>query len=135
MNSFYIALAVGFGGFFGAISRFYLSAFVNKNFAFSSSNFLFSLPIGTLFVNLIGSFLIGILFSFLSSNENISEYFKLIIITGFLGALTTYSTFAYESLVLLQNEKYLTAFLNIGFNAFGTVLAVALGFYLYKIVS
>jgi len=113
-------LAVGFGGFFGANLRLYLNGLVNNSVTF------FSLPLGTLAVNLIGSFFIGVLFGYIQ-NYQIPIYIKTFLITGFLGALTTFSTFAYESLLLLEGGEFGRAFANIGLNLIGTILMAYFG--------
>ena len=116
-------LAVGAGGFFGAMSRFYIGTYIAKLFPHE-------VPLATLSVNILGSFIIGILTAiFLHFTPN--ESFRLFIITGFLGALTTYSTFALESYMLL-NTSFAYAILNIALNVVGTITAVMLG---YKLVS
>lgn len=113
------ASAVALGGSLGAVSRFYISTLVIRYFPHE-------IPIATLSVNIIGSFLIGILSAiFLHFNPNV--VFKLFIITGFLGALTTYSTFALESYMLL-NSNSIYAILNIILNIVGTIGAVTIGF-------
>jgi CrcB protein len=113
-------LAVGVGGFIGANLRLYLNGVVNRNLH------LFSLPLGTLFVNIIGSFLIGLLFSYFHTHE-VSPIIKTLFVTGFLGALTTFSTFAYENLLFLQSGNFGGAVLNIGLNIFGTLMFAYFG--------
>jgi CrcB protein len=115
-------IAVGAGGFFGSVSRFYINTIVAKNFESQ-------LPLATLSVNIIGSFFIGILMGyFLQTTPN--EYLKLFLITGFLGALTTYSTFAIESFFLLNN-LYLYGILNIVLNLVGSIVSAGIG---YKLI-
>ena len=115
-------LAVGTGGFFGAISRFYVGIQVVKYFPHQ-------LPLATLGVNILGSFIIGILIGiflhFTPSNE-----LKGFLVTGFLGAFTTYSTFAIESYMLL-NSAFWYGILNIALNVLGTIIAAGLG---YKLI-
>jgi CrcB protein len=112
-------IAVGAGGFFGSVSRFYINTIVAKNFESQ-------LPLATLSVNIIGSFFIGILMGyFLQTTPN--EYLKLFLITGFLGALTTYSTFAIESFFLL-NSLYLYGVLNIALNLVGSIVSAGIGY-------
>jgi CrcB protein len=126
----YSVLSIGIGGFIGAISRFLISSYINNNYKL----LFFNIPVGTLVVNLIGSFLIGILMSYFSQNNTISDNFKLVLITGFLGALTTYSTFAYETFLFLENKNYFLALINILLNNIGTILMVYFGHLLFKII-
>ena len=120
----YTILAIGMGGFIGAVTRAYLNGLVNNTFSHT-------LPIGTLAVNLIGSLLIGVLFAIFTNTTQaslLSVEMKSFLTTGFLGALTTYSTFAMESFFLLQGGSYILAAANMGMNVFGTVLMAGLGF-------
>lgn len=116
-------MAVGIGGFLGAISRIYINHFITKAYP---SEF----PYGILFINILGSFIIGIMFA-LFLHYNISQTLKSFITSGFLGALTTYSTFAIESFFLLQSSLIL-GISNMFFNLFGSVAAAAIG---YKIIT
>jgi CrcB protein len=109
-------LAVGIGGFFGAVSRYLISGFFVG----------YSFPLGTLLVNLIGSFLMGTLFA-LSRKVDIDEPLRLALTTGFLGALTTFSTFSLETLNLLQRGEITLGITSILLNVFGTIFAVFLG--------
>ncbi|SER90912.1 fluoride efflux transporter CrcB [Psychrobacillus sp. OK032] len=88
MNLYYM-LVVGAGGFLGAIARYYISLKLNQN----TEN---RLPLGTLAVNLLGSFLLGFILSI-----DFEEVFTLLIGTGFIGAFTTFSTL-HKELVTLQ---------------------------------
>ena len=120
----YTLLAIGMGGFFGAISRAYLNGLINANLPHA-------LPFGTLGVNLLGSLIIGVLFAVFANTTQdslLSVEMKSFLTTGFLGALTTYSTFAMESFFLLQGGSYLLAATNMGLNVMGTVFMAGLGF-------
>lgn len=112
-------LAIGVGGFIGSIARAYAVHFTNKYFPIE-------FPLGILFVNVVGSFLAGVLFAYFS-NYPLSVNLKAFLTTGFLGALTTYSTFAIESYLLLGTSIYI-AIANITLNLVGTILAAGSGF-------
>jgi len=116
-------LFVGMGGFLGAISRFLLSAFVQK----STDTFF---PIGTLSVNILGGFLIG--FLALYFEQHINPEYRALAITGFLGALTTFSTFSYETVILLENAAYMKALTNIVVSLFLSIGATILGMMVFK---
>jgi CrcB protein len=112
-------LAIGLGGFLGSIARAYAVHFTNKHLPME-------FPLGILLVNLIGSFIIGLLFAYFS-HYTISTNLKAFLTTGFLGALTTYSTFAIESYLLFGTSLYL-AITNITLNLVGTIVAAGSGF-------
>ncbi len=116
-------LAIGAGGFLGAIARAYSVHFSNKYIPLE-------FPMGVLLVNIIGSFIIGILFAYFT-HFTVSDTLKAFLTTGFLGALTTYSAFAIESYLLFGTSAYL-AITNMVLNLFGTILAAGSG---YKIVN
>lgn len=113
-------LIVGLGGFLGANLRFLI------NDLFQRSQ-LSRLPLGTLSVNLIGSFLIGLLLPLILRSKSFSEELRAGIIIGFLGALTTFSTFSFESYQLILEDKWGLAAVNIMMNVFGTLVAVFIG--------
>ena len=116
-----LLIFIGIGGFLGAIARYLISSFLQSSL---SSQF----PIGTLGVNILGSFLIGFLALYFQAHT--SPQMKVLIITGFLGALTTFSTFSYESVMLLDEGMYLKAilsiFLNLSLSLLATIIAIAL---------
>ena len=110
---------IGLGGFIGAVLRFVLARFIN--------NFFTSFPLGTLVVNVTGSFILGFIIYGVLSGKNISPEFRDFSTIGFLGAFTTMSTFAYESLRLAELSEYMYFGLNIFSNIFLCLLAVYLG--------
>ena len=91
-------LYVGLGGFAGTVSRYAISYYTQK---WISSPF----PYATFAVNLIGSFLIGLLFA-LSARSSIDENTRIILATGFCGGFTTFSAFSMECVTLLKNGNY-----------------------------
>jgi len=118
-------LWIGAGGFLGAIARFLISGFVQKSFPVP-------FPVGTLAVNLLGSFLIG--FLALYFEEVIAPQYRAMVVTGFLGALTTFSTFSYETAMLIIEGAYFRAFLNAFLNLFLCLLATFAGMWSFKIL-
>lgn len=123
MNS--LIVFIGIGGFLGAIFRFLISTFVQKiSFSF--------FPVGTLSVNVLGSFIIG--FLALYFEQMVSPNYKALFITGFLGALTTFSTFSLETVSMLQSSEYMKAILNISLNVIFCLIATIGGMILFKFI-
>ena len=116
-------LAIGSGGFIGAVARAYLNGLISHKVPHE-------LPFGTLGVNYIGSFIMGALVAYFMYSTLLSVHLKSFLSTGILGALTTYSTFAIESFLLFNGGSIGLAFLNILLNAFGTVIMAGSGYYL-----
>jgi CrcB protein len=98
--SYYLIIALG--GALGAISRYWLSSVAEK---YNSGLF----PVGTLTVNLLGSLLIGIFFVVLLEKIQLATHLRPLIIIGFLGAFTTFSTFSIDALLLIEQGHYATA--------------------------
>jgi len=119
--SFQTLLAIGSGGFIGAILRAYLNGVINKHIPHD-------LPFGTFGVNLIGSLTLGILFAFFTYTNIFSAPMKSLLSTGMMGALTTYSTFALETFWLLSQGSIFLGFSNMMLNVFGTVIFAGIGF-------
>lgn len=119
-------LAVGIGGFIGAVCRFVVTGFVQKRFpAFT--------PAGTLAVNVLGCLLIGGLMALVVLRPNdFHPTLRLFLITGILGSLTTFSTFGYETVELLREERYRPALFNVGLNLAAGLPAVLLGWTIVK---
>lgn len=108
--------SIGIGGFAGAVARHYSAIFIQG--LKSDSKF----PYGILFVNILGSFLIGFLAGIIESKATFNDNIKLMIFSGFLGAFTTFSTFSKNTFDLLQSGNILSAFLNI-------IISVTLGLF------
>ena len=121
-------IAVASGGAIGAVLRLIISSTVNKSF-------IHILPFGTLMVNLLGSLFIGSLFAYFNLHNTLSPHLKSFIITGILGALTTYSTFALESFLLFESGHYSHAFANMALNLFGTILFAGIGYTIIMQIS
>ena len=127
MMSWQTILAIGSGGFIGAVSRAYLNGLISHKVPHD-------LPFGTLGVNLIGSFIMGLLVSYFMYSTLFSVHAKSFLTTGILGALTTYSTFAIESFLMLQAGSISLAIINISLNLFGTIFMAGSGFYIVKYI-
>jgi len=118
MFDYKIILLIGAGGFLGSVSRYILSQFVQNKI-------LSAFPYGTMAVNLIGSFLIGVVFA-LVEKGNISPEYRLFIATGILGGFTTFSAFSLDTLTLIQEGVYLETILYILITLIG---GIALAFF------
>jgi CrcB protein len=119
--SWQTVLAIGSGGFIGAVLRSYLNGLISHRVPHE-------LPFGTLGVNLIGSFIMGVFVAYFMYTTLFSLHVKSFLSTGILGALTTYSTFAIESVLLLKGGSFMLAGVNMALNVFGTVLFAGVGF-------
>lgn len=120
-------LYVGLGGFIGAIARYLFSGIVHK--IWDQSLF----PIGTLSVNLLGCVLVGFLSGLAISRQFFSPEARLFVLVGFLGSLTTFSTFAYETFALSLDADFSKALLNIGLQIFFGLFAVWIGYDVAKL--
>ena len=125
MMSWQTILAIGSGGFIGAVLRVYINGLISHKLPHE-------LPYGTLGVNLIGSFLMGILIAYFMYTTVFSMHTKSFLSTGILGAFTTYSTFAIESFLLLKGGHMLLAAINVSLNAVGSIFMAGVGFYAVK---
>lgn len=89
-------------------------------------------PLGTFLINLIGCFIIGIVYAVAARNSTTGSDIRLLLATGFCGGFTTFSAFAFENLELFKSGMYLTAFLYIILSVVLGILAVVLGASLIK---
>ncbi|GJL50634.1 fluoride efflux transporter CrcB [Candidatus Nitrospira salsa] len=112
---------VGLGGMIGSISRFLLSDFVQR------LNPILGYPFGTLTVNVLGCFLIGLLNGLTDSQQLFIANIRPFLFIGVLGGFTTYSTFGYETFAFLRDGQYSQAFLIVGLHLFLGLGAVWLG--------
>src|SRR5699024_1959754 len=119
-------LIVGIGGFLGSIGRYLLSYVIKQHW---SSAF----PMGTITVNLLGSFLIGLIMA-AAFTENLNHQMRLLLATGFCGGFTTFSTFSFEFFSLLQNGHNGYALLYAGASLVLGLFTVWLGFKLGTVI-
>lgn len=110
---------VAIGAIFGAWSRWGLGYFFN--------GILPPLPLGTLIANLVGGYLVGFFAELFSQHSEIPPEVRLSVITGFLGALTTFSTFSAEAVTLLLRGQYLWAIYHITSHLGGSLVMTVLG--------
>lgn len=110
-------LVIGFGGFIGAVARYYASGLPYRWLGPS-------FPYGTLLVNVLGCLVIGALMSLGEERNVFSPELRLFVFIGILGAFTTFSTFGYETLKLLQDAQFGYALWNVGGNVLLCLAAV-----------
>jgi CrcB protein len=112
-------IAISLGASLGALSRWQLSLWLNQGHAM--------LPWGTLAANWIGAWLVGAAVVFFQSQTQLDPAWRLAIITGFLGALTTFSAFSVEVVSMLQHGRYLFALGTAGLHLLGSLALTLLG--------
>lgn len=119
--------AVAVGAVLGAWLRWGLATWLNP----ANPN----LPLGTLAANIGGGYAIGLAVAFFSANASIAPEWRLVCITGFLGALTTFSTFSAESVELILAGRFGAAAIHSGTHLFGSIVATFLGIVTYRAVT
>ncbi len=120
----YTLIAIGMGATIGAWLRWGLGVWLNT--------LLPNLPIGTLSANLVGGYLIGIAFAFFTQYPGLSPEWRLLIITGFLGGLTTFSTFSVEAVTLLMRGQYAWSVMIVATHVGGSLIMTILGLQTFK---
>ncbi|NLV25131.1 MAG: fluoride efflux transporter CrcB [Deltaproteobacteria bacterium] len=114
---------VGFGGMFGSVLRYLVGGWVQHHL-FQAGTF----PFGTLAVNICGCFLIGAGSGMMEIRHLLTPELRLLLMVGFLGGFTTFSTFGLESWILIRDGSLLRAAANIVFQVFAGLAAVWLGY-------
>jgi len=123
----YGILAVGAGAALGAWLRWVLGIVLNAAVP--------NLPLGTLAANLIGGYLVGVAVEFFSQHGGFPVEMRLFAITGFLGGLTTFSSFSAEAVGLLMQSRYAWAFLLISSHLLGSIAMTVLGIFTVRGVA
>ena len=119
-------LFVGLGGFVGSIGRYYISKL-------DILPGLTTIPVKTLLANVIGSLLIGLLSGFFDKSTILTSELRLLLMTGFCGGFTTFSTFTNENMTMLKNGDFFNVFLYTGLSIFFGFVAVYLGYSVSKL--
>lgn len=122
-----LMIAIGCGGAAGAICRYAVSLWSVRHFSASWA------PAGTLIVNLAGAFTIGVLIVLLNERMLLGEHWRLLLVTGFLGALTTFSTFSLEVVQMLESGVWAYALAYVITSVLLCVLLVWLGMQLARV--
>lgn len=114
-------------GAIGTLARYGMAGWVQR---LSDANF----PLGTLAVNTIGSFLFGLIWSIAEERALISTEARILLLTGFMGAFTTFSTFMFETGMLIRDTQWVLAFGNVAAQLFVGLLCLFAGFALGHLV-
>ncbi|MDX9880444.1 MAG: fluoride efflux transporter CrcB [Prolixibacteraceae bacterium] len=120
-------LIVGAGGFIGSIARYLAQVYVEKIFHTT-------FPLGTFVANLLGCFIIGIVFAIAEKGNLMSPEWRIFLTVGFCGGFTTFSSFAYNNFSFLKEQTFVPLFMNIGLSVVVGILAVYLGILLVRSV-
>lgn len=117
---------IGLAGFIGTLMRYWMSGVVARRYGET-------FPAGTLVVNLAGCFLVGLLFYLLQERFLVNQTVRTVVLIGFLGGFTTFSSFGLQTFTLLQEREVGLAFLNLGIANAGGLLLVWAGYTLGRV--
>ncbi len=120
-------LLVALGGALGSVGRYWVGGLAPRLLGQA-------FPYGTLVVNLLGSFLISLVMGVALQSTSVPVNLRLFLTTGVMGGFTTYSTFNYETLLLLQQKLWLAAGLNLAGTLLGCLVAGVLGLWVARLV-
>ena len=118
-------IIVGFGGFFGSIFRYLI-------YLLSNNLIGYSFPFGTILVNVLGCFLIGLIYQIFSDTISLSDNLKLFMTIGFLGGFTTFSAFSLDVFLLYQSNSKLVAIIYIFITLVLSLLAMLGGMWIFR---
>ncbi|KAB0486013.1 fluoride efflux transporter CrcB [Pseudomonas psychrophila] len=120
-------IVIAIGASAGAWLRWLLGIKLNALFP--------TIPPGTVVANMVGGYLIGLTIAFLAASPSLSPEWRLLIITGFCGGLTTFSTFSAETVTLIQEGKLLWALGSISLHVVGSLAMTAAGLISYQVIG
>lgn len=115
-----VLFIIGTGGFLGSASRYLAQQFLHEKFDTS-------FPIGTMAVNIIGSFIIGVVYALSEKGGVLSPEWRLFLAVGLCGGFTTFSSFAFDSLQMLRLEQFLYMTLYLTISLIGGLMATYIG--------
>jgi len=113
--------SVAIGGALGCVSRYYLTAFIQQR---AGPSF----PVGTLLINITGSFLLGFIMRYALQSGAVSAETRMLLTSGFCGGYTTFSTYSYETAMMLDDGEYGRAALYVGSSVVLALAGTLLGF-------
>ena len=119
-----ILLIIGTGSFFGGVSRFLASRYIQNTL-------VSSFPFGTFIVNIIGCFLIGLFFGLSDRENGMNAEWRMFLTVGFCGGFTTFSSFSLQTLTLARDAEWLYA----GLNILGSVALCLIGVWLGHVAA
>jgi fluoride exporter len=120
-------VAISVGAVLGANARYWLGQWL-------SHTLVTSLPVGTLFINCSGSFVLGLFMTLATERLPLAPHWRLAVAVGFLGSYTTFSTFSYETMRLAADGSWLLAFANVALSVAGGLAGAWLGAYLARVL-
>ncbi|QIH07601.1 MULTISPECIES: fluoride efflux transporter CrcB [unclassified Pseudomonas] len=120
-------LVIAIGASIGAWLRWFLGLKLNVLFP--------AIPPGTVLANMLGGYIIGLAIAFLAASPSLSPEWRLLIITGFCGGLTTFSTFSAETVSLIQEGRLLWALGSISLHVVGSLLMTAAGLLSFQLLG
>jgi len=120
-----VLLAIGTGSFIGGVGRYFVAQYIQERF-------YSSFPYGTMGVNILGCFLIGVLFG-LTERANVPQEWRLFLVTGILGGFTTFSAFSQETFSLIRDGQLIHAISYASFSVMFGLIATFIGFSLLKL--
>ena len=122
-----ILMIIGAGGFLGSVARYLTSKYIQDNL-------VLTFPIGTLVVNIVGCFILGIIYGFMERGELFSQEMRVFLTIGFCGGFTTFSTFAFENASLLRDGNFIQSALYIALSVFAGIVALYIGNIITKLI-